>query len=224
MQKNSLSPSSHLKTLLRKKESEQLELKATLSSPFKAAKEMAAMANTMGGNLIIGIEDNGFITGVDNPEEEKAIVRDAALKYSTPPITPAIETVTVEGKILVIVSIPKSKSKHMVRDPRGNTLFYVRVKDKNLLASKKTARMLENGPVKALSLKQLDRHEKILLEYFKKNEKITLQEFAHCANISRRRASRILVKLEKASLIRMHDFEKKIFYTLNPGINGVLSL
>jgi predicted HTH transcriptional regulator len=216
MKKNSLPLSSHLLRLLREKECEQLELKATLSSPFKAAKEMAAMAKTIGGNLIIGVEDNGSITGVDNPEEEKAILRDAALKYCSPPLTPVIKTIAVEGRIVIVVFIPQSKSKHMVLDPRGNTLFYVRVKDKNLLASRKTARTLEDGPVKAFSLKQLDRHEKTLVDYLKKHEKITLQEFARCANISRRRALRILAKLQRASLIRTHDFEKRTFYTLNP--------
>lgn len=216
MQKNSSSPSDHLMRLLKKKECEQLEFKATLSSPFKAAKEMVAMANTIGGHLIIGINDDGTIIGVNRPKAEKAILHDAALTYCDPPLTPHIETTTIEGKNVIMVFIPRSVSKHLLRDSLGNTFLYVRVKDKNLLASKKTARRLKDGPIQRFSLKQLDRHEQNLLDYLKKNEKITLQEFTHYANISKRRASRILIKLERASFIRSHDFEKRTFYTLNP--------
>ncbi len=210
-------PIDYLQKLLRQKESENLEFKFRLSSPFKAAKELAAMANTMGGRLIVGVEDDGSIKGVDNPDEEKAVLLDAALNYCDPPLTPDMKTAFIEGKALIVVSIPRSTAKHLIRDPGGNRLFYVRVRDKNLQASQKTAMRLEDGPDKAFPAGQLDRHEKMLVDYLKKHEKITLREFARCANISRRRASRIIVKLERASVIRSHDLEQRIFYTLNPG-------
>jgi len=218
-QKRSI-PVDYLQKLLRQKESENLEFKSRISSPFKAAKELAAMANTLGGRLIVGVEDDGSIKGVDNPDEEKAVLLDAALNYCDPPLTTDMQTAFIEGQVLIVVFIPRSSAKHMICDPRGNRLFYVRVRDKNLQASQKTARKLKDGPDKAFPAGQLSRQEKILVDYLKKHEKITLQEFARCANISRRRASRIIVKFERASLIRRHDLEKRAFYTLNPGKGG----
>jgi len=214
------SPLEYLQKLLRQKESENLEFKSRLSSPFKAAKELAAMANTMGGRIIVGVEDDGSIKGVDNPDEEKSILLDAALNYCDPPLTPDMKIAFIEGKTLIVVSIPHSTAKHVIRDPGGNRLFYVRVRDKNLQASPKTAMRLEEGPDRAFPPGQLDRHEKMLVDYLKKHEKITLREFARCANVSRRRASRIIVKLERAALIRQHDLEPRTFYTLNPGKGG----
>jgi predicted transcriptional regulator len=66
-------------------------------------------------------------------------------------------------------------------------------------------------------LGQLDRHEHKLVKHLRAHERITLQEFMHCANLSRRRASRILTRLEDNGFIRSHDVERRIFYTLNSG-------
>jgi hypothetical protein len=115
------------------------------------------------------------------------------------------------------VVIPPCNERHAVRDLQGNTRVYVRVADKNLPASKKTVRSLQDGPSIRLSQKNLDRHERRLLDYLARHQKVTLQEFCENANISRRRAARIFIKLEKACFIRSHDFNKKVFYTLNPG-------
>ncbi len=213
---NYSNPTAHFLQLLKKRECENLEFKARLSSAFKAAKEMTALANTMGGNIIVGVDDNGAVPGVDYPEQELAVINDAAANVCIPPITPAVKTVLLQEKVLIDIYIPKSPAQHGVRDPRGNTLVYVRVHDKNLPASGKTARRLAEGPAATLSMKRLDRHEQKLIAHLKKNDHISLHEFARCANISKRRAMRIIVKLEQASLIRSHDFEKRTFYSLNP--------
>ena len=206
----------HFLELLHEPESEHLEFKSGLSSPYKAAREMAAMANTVGGNLVVGIDDNGLVVGVDDPEREIALLREAAELYCIPPLSPVIRTVTLDGKTLVDVQVARGTAPHKVRDPRGETRIYVRVRDKNLPASRKTARQLAEGPRKTLSPKGIDRHARNLLTYLSRHDRITVQQFARAANISRRRAVRIIVGLEQAGMIRSHDFEKRTFYSLNP--------
>ncbi len=57
--------------------------------------------------------------------------------------------------------------------------------------------------------------EKALLDYLKENERITLNDYRKMLNISRRRASQILVSLITAGIIRAHTTEKTEFYTLS---------
>ena len=62
-------------------ESETVELKSKYTDGF--AREVVAFLNTDGGNIYIGIEDNGTINGVDNP--------DAVLKNISDCITDQID-------------------------------------------------------------------------------------------------------------------------------------
>jgi hypothetical protein len=202
--------------LIHDREREHIEFKRMVPSAFKMAKEMAAMANTVGGNILIGVDDDGTVAGVIEAQRETAAIFAAARELCDPPVDPQIRAVTIEGKTVLWIMIAPGTARHSVTDSRGNTRVYVRVRDKNLLASKQTARRISDGPALKLSVKNLDRQELSLIDYLRRHEKITLPEFCRAANISRRRASRICVKLEQASIIRSHDFEREIFYTLVP--------
>jgi len=59
--------------VLKLPEGKQLEFKRDFSSPQPLLKTLVAFANTAGGQLFIGISDDGAIVGVDDPlgEEER---------------------------------------------------------------------------------------------------------------------------------------------------------
>jgi len=208
--------SAHVLSLIKNREGAHTEFKRTTPAPFKMAKGMAAMANTIGGNILIGVDDGGTVVGIDDAQEEKELILRAGRNHCLPPIEPEIKAVSISGKTVLWVVIKPGRERCEVRDLQGNARVYVRVADKNLPASKKTVRSLQDGPSIRLSQKNLDRHERRLLDYLARHQKVTLQEFCEHANISRRRAARIFIKLEKACFIRSHDFDKKVFYTLNP--------
>ncbi|MCI9621649.1 MAG: ATP-binding protein, partial [Dorea sp.] len=60
-------------------ESETVELKAIVVEDIK--KEVIAFANCEGGKLYIGVQDDGTVSGLDNPDETSLqisnMVRDA---------------------------------------------------------------------------------------------------------------------------------------------------
>ena len=58
-------------SLIRDREREHIEFKRRVPSPFKMAKEIAAMANTVGGNILIGVDDDGTVVGVSDEHREK---------------------------------------------------------------------------------------------------------------------------------------------------------
>ena len=56
-----------IKKILVSPEGKTLEFKRNLSSLKQIMKTIISFANTAGGLLIIGMEDNGVIKGIDDP-------------------------------------------------------------------------------------------------------------------------------------------------------------
>src|SRR4030095_1410165 len=92
---------------------------------------------------------------------------------------------------------------------------YIRVKDKSVLASKETIRVLRKlNPDSPAQIINLGDKEKVLLDYQKKKDRIPKKTDKELLTTPTPRASRILVNLVRADLIRIHNLEKEDFYTL----------
>ncbi len=74
--------------------------------PTKIAATLAAMANTMGGIVYIGIGPTGIIEGIRDAASTTDTVLEAALTLEPSLIIPLPQTVTVEEKSVVCVHIP----------------------------------------------------------------------------------------------------------------------
>ena len=75
--------STHVLSLIKNREGAHTEFKRTTPAPFKMAKGMAAMANTIGGNILIGVDDGGTVVGIDDAEEEKELILRAGRNHCT---------------------------------------------------------------------------------------------------------------------------------------------
>ncbi len=86
-------------------ESETVELKETVVEDIK--KEIIAFANCKGGKLYIGIQDDGTVSGLDNPDETSLQISNMVRDAIKPDLTMFLhyETVTVDGKKIVAVDI-----------------------------------------------------------------------------------------------------------------------
>ncbi|MCH8495476.1 MAG: ATP-binding protein, partial [Balneolales bacterium] len=69
-----------LKRLVKTGEGTYLEFKRIISSPEKIARELAAFANTRGGTMLIGVNDDKKIVGVDSYYEQDFLL-DKAINY-----------------------------------------------------------------------------------------------------------------------------------------------
>jgi predicted HTH transcriptional regulator len=175
---------------------------------------MVSFANNKGGRLLIGVSDDGSISGVKSEDEEKYMITRAAHFYCKPALEPKFEEVYIEDKTVLIAEIIKSELKpHYALGEDKKWWVYIRVKDKSVLASKIVIEVLkrennENGVFLEYSSK-----EKALLEYLDEHERITSREFSLMLNLSRRRTHRILVNLVLSGIIRLHTTEKEEYYT-----------
>lgn len=200
-----------LKELIEEGENLQCEFKRKFSTPDKIAREMIAFANTKGGYIIFGVDDDKKVIGVESEKETAELIRDAAQNYCEPPLLYEISFIEYEGKELVIASIPESDNKpHRVQDylkefDINKAVVTIRVNDKSVQASKEMVRILRaNSGNQTLKKYSIGPNEKLVFEYLSRKEKISTKELSNLVNISERRASRTLVKMVRANLLMIH--------------------
>ncbi len=187
------------------------EFKRKFSTADKVAREMIAFANTKGGYLIIGVDDDKGIIGVESEKTESELILDVAKNYCEPPLDIDIEYVEVKGKEVVVVKVFESENKpHRLQDyldelDINHSVVTIRVNDKCVQASKEMIRIMKSRS-SAINLKKysIGSAEKAVFEYLDKNERISVKELSNYINISERRASRTLVKLVRANLLFLH--------------------
>lgn len=197
--------------LIEEGENIQVEFKRKFSTHDKIAREMIAFANTKGGYVLFGIDDDKKVIGVESEKETTELVKDVALHYSEPPLEYSIEYKEIKSKEIVIVKIPESSKKpHRIQDYHSdlditNAVVTIRVNDKSVQASKEMIRILRSqSDQTALKKYILGPTEKTVFEYLSKVERISVKELSNLVNISERRASRTLVKMVRANLLMIH--------------------
>ncbi|MCW8803119.1 MAG: ATP-binding protein [Ignavibacteriaceae bacterium] len=197
--------------LIEEGENLQCEFKRHFTTSEKIAREMIAFANTKGGYILFGVDDDREVAGVDSEKSESEMIKDAAENYCEPPLKYLIDFIELYGKEVVVVSIPESDNKpHRLQD-YGNefdinkAVVIVRVNDKSVQASKEMVRILRaNSADLALKKYTIGQTEKMVFEYLGKYERISVKELSNLVNISERRASRTLVKMVRANLLLIH--------------------
>jgi predicted HTH transcriptional regulator len=196
-----------------------VEFKRLVSSPEKIAKAMIAFANTKGGSILFGVDDDGSIVGVESEKTEMELLEEAGDRYCNPPIHPLLEIIPFNGKDVIVATVEESVEKpHQYvdeeedgRDPK----VYIRVNDKTVLASREVVKILRDERLDGEPLQiSIGENERRLFRYLEERERITLRQYCQLINISERRASRILVKLVRAGVVRIHTLEKEDYYTL----------
>ena len=87
-----------LNILIQQGEGTTLEFKENLSSSF--AREIVALANTVGGKILLGVRDDGAVVGVKDSNELRARIQDIA-RNCDPPVRALVEP--VDGVLVVLV-------------------------------------------------------------------------------------------------------------------------
>ena len=198
-----------LKSLVRQGENIQLEFKLKANHPEKIIREVVAFANTKGGTLLIGVGDDKSIPGLKFVDEEEYILVRAIERNCFPPISYEIERVSVtDDREVLVITIPKSEKKpHYVQlESEEMGKAYVRVADRSVQATKEMKQILRRENEEGIQFTFGDK-EKILMSYLSENTKITLPEFAKIANIPLWLASRTLVLLVLANVLKVQPHE-----------------
>ena len=90
------------------REGKTLEFKRDLSSPTGPLRTIVAFANSAGGRLVIGVDDDGGVAGVADPLAEAERVASLIDDRISPQLVPAIDLVTLDGRTVLVVDVPLS--------------------------------------------------------------------------------------------------------------------
>lgn len=216
-----------LKQLVSLGEGISLEFKRRVPRAERIAKEVVALANTHGGRILLGVDDDGTITGVDDPGEEEFVLRRAIDTHVAPTVEYHTERVMIAPRrdvILVVVPESTRKPHQLVPDgfgddpatddAAGDGTAYVRVEEMSVEASPESVRMMrEASEVHGVTF-EFGETESLLMRYLDDYGRITVTQFAKVADIPAERASQTLVSMTKANLLRLHNDRGEDYFTL----------
>jgi ATP-dependent DNA helicase RecG len=110
--------------LIRGGEDTFLELKVKLSNTEKIAQEIVALANTGGGVMVFGVNDQLRVEGVDDPEKVQDDLVRICREEVQPPLVPFIDRIALDnGRRIVALDIESKRRPYRTRDGR----FYLRI-------------------------------------------------------------------------------------------------
>jgi predicted HTH transcriptional regulator len=207
-----------LKRLVREGEGSQLEFKLKTTHPEKIMREVVAFANTQGGTLLLGVADNGELTGLKFPDEDAFVMEKSFARYIYPNVNYSFEEIPLEnGKPVLAYRIKKSEDVLVYFNPTGEVedrKVYVRNEDRSIQASREIKEILkERLKVKSYRF-NYGTKEEVLMKYLDVHENITVQTFSEVADISSKQASKTLVLLVLARVLDVMAGESEDLYFL----------
>lgn len=156
---------SELLEIIANRENSGIEFKRDDIRPEQLAKEVVALANFQGGKILLGVEDDGSISGLQRDNTEEWVMNVFRDKIH-PMILPFYEELQMDAQRRVaVVSFPQGISKPYVIRHHGREEIYIRMGTTSQLASREQQARLhalggmlhtELMPVPGTSLQSLD--------------------------------------------------------------------
>ncbi len=153
-----------------------VEFKRDDLRPEQLAKEVVALANFQGGRILLGVDDDGTVTGVQRADLERWVKDTVFGRTVHPMILPFYEEVQCDGRNRVaVITISQGATKPYVVRSHGREDTYIRVGSTSQLATREQqARLFAIGgllhaeklPVSGSSLTDLSRER--LTDYLTK--------------------------------------------------------
>lgn len=146
-------------------ENSGVEFKRDDVRPEQLAKEIVAFANFQGGRILLGVDDDGTISGIQRPDLQEWVLnvfRDKVI----PQIIPFYEEIPLDDKVQVaVITIAQGIGKPFVVRHNNREDIYIRMANRSELATREQqARLFASGgmlhvevfPVAGTSLESLD--------------------------------------------------------------------
>lgn len=125
----------YIQSLINEGEHQQQDFKYRVSDAMKLAKSVSAFANTDGGRLLIGVRDDGHMSGVRD-EEEIYMMHQATYRYCRPQASIKFDTYHINGRTIVVATVPLSDRRPVCAiGDDGRQRAYIRIADENIVAS-----------------------------------------------------------------------------------------
>lgn len=164
---------SELQQIINAGEGAQVEFKRDGIRPEQLAKEIVALANMNGGKILLGVEDEGAISGVQRPNPQEWLMDTVVGRHVTPQFVPNYEEVSIAGASVAIITVPMGAAKPYAVQHGDRQDYYLRYGNVCRLATREQMlRLFESGgmltveklPIHGSAADELDQRR--LDEYF----------------------------------------------------------
>lgn len=202
-----------IKRLIFRGESELVEFKHRVSHPEKVIREVVAFANAKGGNLIIGVDDDGRMTGLKHADDDHYLLNKAIDELCRPTIQYTSRIIPISEKRSIIhYYIFEGEEKpyyaFLHKKHRYGKAF-MRVDDRSVQASPEIRKILkltqrsDGGHIK------YGNHEQALFNYLKDHNDITINRYREVTGLQQKEASELFIRLVLANLLKIIPREKE---------------
>lgn len=213
-----------LRRLVALGEGPRLEFKYRVPRPDRIAREVIALANSSGGKVLVGVGDDGALVGLKDTEEELYALRGALDTHCEPPVRLHIEGVRISRRReVLVIDVPASADKphFLVGEgagengaPAGRRKAFVRVGHESVEASREAVSLMKAQRRPRDVRFTFGDKEQQLMKYLERYERITVREYARLAALPRWKASRTLVLLAEARVLRHHPESGEDYFTV----------
>lgn len=158
---------SELAQIIANGENSGVEFKRDDCRPEQLAREIVAMVNLNGGIVLLGVEDDGTISGIQRKNLEKWVMDTVVSKKIHPLILPFYEEILVgDQKRVAVISFTQGVAKPYVLRHNNREDIYIRIGSTSRLATREQqARLFASGgllhtellPVSGTTIDSLDR-------------------------------------------------------------------
>ncbi len=132
--------------IIENQENSWVEFKRDDIRSEQLAKEIVAMLNFEGGRVLLGVEDDGTITGLQRENTEERVINIARDKIH-PPVLPAYEQVKIKDNLFVgVIAFDRGVSKpYMLKHNNSQDVFIRRGSISDPATREEQARLYQEG-------------------------------------------------------------------------------
>jgi len=191
--------------LIRKGEGQTIEFKKKANHPEKIVREVVAFANSEGGNLFIGVDDNGTISGLKFPDEEEFILSKAIRELCRPAIQFDVHHLVIKDAVILRYEIEAGEEKpyfaFLSKKHRIGKSF-IRLEDESVQASYEMRQILKRSNRNQPPI-VFEEKVKQLFDYFHDHSEITLDQYMELSGLDKKLASNKLIDLALSGALKI---------------------
>ncbi len=204
----------YLLSLIGEGEHQHQDFKYKVADACKLAKSVSAFANTDGGRLLIGVRDDGHLSGVRS-EEEIFMMQSAATDYCKPAAAVTFDTFSVEGRTIVMATVqPSTRKPIRALCDDGKWRAYIRVADENIVASPVHLRLWHDDQGPKGILVNIGHDETDVMHAMEDSAGMTLQQVVKRSHVKYHHTIIILARLIRFGLAQCRFTEHRFLFSL----------
>ena len=201
----------YLLSLIKEGEHQQQDFKYKVTDAAKLARSVSAFANTDGGRLLIGVRDDGHLSGVRS-EEEIYMMHQAAYKFCKPEASIKFDTYHAEGRNIVVATVPPSLKRPVCAlDEEGRQRAYIRIADENIVASPVHLALWREAQLERTTMMTYSDDVRRLIATLQ-TERLTLNQVVRRSGLQRYKVISLLARLVRFGVVHWEFRDRQFLF------------